>query len=104
MLLAIPALRVLRRASPGDPLVVAAQPRIGRLLEILGVAHRSVDFEALGLDALFELEPEDRRQWPARCADDLRRATRVIAWIGSREPTFVQRLTTKWTEEPPRSV
>ncbi|PYN32894.1 MAG: hypothetical protein DME01_20445 [Candidatus Rokuibacteriota bacterium] len=95
MLLAIPALRVLRRASPGDPLVVAAQPRIGRLLEILGVAHRSVDFEALGLDALFELEPEDRRrQWPARCADDLRRATRVIAWIGSREPTFVQRLTT----------
>ena len=55
---------------------------------------RSVDFEALGLDALFEpgsggSEPG----WPARCADELRRATRVVAWIGSREPHFVRRLT-----------
>jgi len=94
VLLAIPALRVLRRASPGDRLVLAAQPRIGRLLEMLGVVHRALDFEALGLDALFEPEPDDRRrEWPARCADDLRRARRVIAWIGSREPGFVERLT-----------
>jgi Glycosyltransferase family 9 (heptosyltransferase) len=95
VLLAIPALRVLRRASASDSLVLAAQPRIGRLLEILGIPHRSVDFEALGLDALFEVEPvERRRAWPARCADELRRATRVVAWIGSREPGFVDRLTT----------
>jgi heptosyltransferase III len=94
VLLAIPALRILERASPGDPLVLAAQPRLGRLLEILGIVHRSVDFETLGLDALFEREPDDGpRGWPARCADDLRRATRVIAWIGSREPGFVERLT-----------
>ena len=28
-----------------------------------------------------------------RCAEELRRATRVVAWIGSREPRFVERLT-----------
>jgi len=54
VLLAIPALRALRSGEPRDTLVVAAQPRIGRLLEILGVVDRSIDFEALGLDALFQ--------------------------------------------------
>ena len=94
MLLAIPALRALRRQRPDQPLIVAAQPRIGRLLEILSIADRSIDFERLGLDALFAAEsdtPDD--EWPARCAEDLRRATRVIAWVGSREPGFVRRLT-----------
>jgi heptosyltransferase III len=95
VLLAIPALRVLRHGSPSEPLVVGAQPRIGRLLEILGVADRSVDFEALGLDALFTDASGDRTgEWPPRCAEDLRRAGRVVAWIGSREPRFVERLTT----------
>jgi len=94
VLLAIPALRVLRRVSPGDPLVLAAQPRIGRLVELLGVVHRAVDFDALGLSALFEpASDERRREWPVRCADDLRRARRVIAWIGAGEPGFVERLT-----------
>jgi hypothetical protein len=95
VLLAIPALRALKHARPGDPLVVAAQPRIGRLLEVLGIADRSIDFEALGLDALFQDDDADRRDrgWPARCAEDLRRATRVVAWIGSREPCFAARLT-----------
>ncbi len=84
---------MLRQARPGDTLAVAAQPRIGRLLEILGVVDRSVDFESLGLDALFQDDPDGREgEWPARCADDLRRATRVIAWIGAREPRFVKRL------------
>ena len=93
MLLAIPALRALRSAQPRDTLVVAAQPRIGRLLEILGVVDRSVDFETLGLDALFQETLDNPiREWPARCADDLRRATRVVAWVGSREPRFVKRL------------
>jgi len=93
VLLAIPALRALRSALPRDTLVVAAQPRIGRLLEILGVVDRSVDFETLGLDALFQ-ETLDSAigEWPARCSDDLRRATRVVAWVGSREPRFVKRL------------
>ena len=93
MLLAIPALRVLRGEPPGHTLVLAAQPRISRLLEVLGVADRAVDFEGLGLDALFQDAPDGLDgQWPARCADDLRRAGRVIAWIGSREPRFVKRL------------
>jgi heptosyltransferase III len=93
VLLAIPALRALRSAQPRDTLVVAAQPRIGQLLEILGVVDRSVDFETLGLDALFQETLDNPiREWPARCADDLRRATRVVAWVGSREPRFVKRL------------
>lgn len=93
MLLAIPAFRVLRRSRPDHALVVAAQPRIGRLLEILGVADRSVDFETLGLDALFQDDSDEGDgEWPARCADDLRRATRVVAWVGSHEPRFVKRL------------
>ena len=57
---------------------------------------RSCDFEALGLAALFEVESagiDSERGWPARCAADLRCARRVVAWIGSREPTFVRRLT-----------
>jgi ADP-heptose:LPS heptosyltransferase len=57
---------------------------------------RSCDFETLGLAALFEVESagiDSERGWPARCAADLRCASRVVAWIGSREPTFVRRLT-----------
>jgi hypothetical protein len=93
VLLAIPALRVLRQARPGHALVVAAQSRVGRLLEILGVVDRSIDFETLGLDALFQDDSGGRDgEWPARCAEDLRRATRVVAWVGSREPRFVKRL------------
>ena len=94
MLLAIPALRVLGRSSARDTLALAAQARISRLLETLGVVDRAVDFESLGLDALFAAAPGGQaREWPARCAQDLRRATRVVAWIGAREPAFVERLT-----------
>ena len=95
MLLAIPALRALRRQAPGDELVIAAQPRIGRLLEALGVVDRSLDFERLGLDALFAPAPDGHeREWPARCADDLKRSARLVAWVGARDPGFVRRLTT----------
>jgi Glycosyltransferase family 9 (heptosyltransferase) len=76
-------------------LVLAAQPRIGSLVDTLAVVDRAVDFESLGLAALFEDEPEVGPEpgWPARCADDLRGASRLVAWIGSREPRFVRRLT-----------
>jgi len=94
VLLAIPALRALRQQRPGDEVVIAAQPRIGRLLQILGVVDRSIDFERLGLDSLFAAETAgSEREWPARCAEDLRCATRVVAWVGAREPGFVRRLT-----------
>ena len=95
MLLAIPALRVLRLRPPRDELVIAAQPRIGRLLDALGVVDRSVDFERLGLDALFAPDPcGGAREWPARCADELKRSRRLVAWVGARDPVFVRRLTT----------
>jgi ADP-heptose:LPS heptosyltransferase len=72
---------------------MAAQPRIGRLLEALRVVDRSVDFETLGLDALFApASEESEREWPARCGAELRRAAHVVAWIGSREPHFAKRL------------
>jgi Glycosyltransferase family 9 (heptosyltransferase) len=74
--------------------VIAAQPRIGRLLEVLGVVDRSVDFERLGLDELFTPESSGSElQWPARCADELTRSARLVAWVGARDPVFVRRLT-----------
>jgi len=95
VLLAVPALRALRRERPRDELVIAAQPRIGRLLEALGVVDRSVDFERLGLDALFASEASgSEHQWPARCADELKRSARLVAWVGARDPVFVRRLMT----------
>ncbi|HKQ67196.1 MAG TPA: glycosyltransferase family 9 protein [Methylomirabilota bacterium] len=101
MLLAIPALRALRRERPRDELVIAAQPRIGRLLEALGVVDRSVDFERLGLDALFASEASGSEgEWPARCADELKRSERLVAWVGARDPVFVRRLRTL----TPRSI
>jgi Glycosyltransferase family 9 (heptosyltransferase) len=55
---------------------------------------RSVDFEALGLAALFEIEPDAaERGWPARCAEELREAGHLVAWVGSRDPAFVRMLT-----------
>ena len=75
--------------------MIAVQPRIGRLLEALGVVDRSVDFERLGLDALFASETSgSEHQWPARCADELKRSVRLVAWVGARDPVFVRRLTT----------
>ena len=94
MLLAIPALRAIRQRWAEAPLTLAAQPRIGELLTTLGVVDRSVAFDGLGLDALFGPAADGGDcVWPARCADDLRRASRVVSWFGSRDADFVRRLT-----------
>ena len=82
VLLAIPALRALRGQRPDQPLVVAAQPRLGRLLTALGEVDRCVDFESLGLGALFMAEPAP----PAPPV--LARAGRVVCWFGARDPRF----------------
>ena len=81
VLLAVPALRALRARHPERPLVLAAQPRLGDLLAALGEVDRAVDFEALGLDALFTSPPG-----PPRLA--IARAGRVVCWFGSRDPGF----------------
>jgi heptosyltransferase-3 len=86
VLLAIPALRALRGGRPGDELVLAAQPRIGQLLAALSVINRPLDFDALGLDALFSSSAP---------ADPLRRLlgqARVVSWFGSRDAHFTERL------------
>ena len=86
VLLAIPALRALRNLHPGRPLVLAAQPRLGHLLASLGVIDRAVDFESLGLAALFTAEAGRVGR------SDLARAGRVVCWFGSRDPLFVANL------------
>src|SRR5439155_863567 len=86
VLLAVPALRFLKHRDPLEPLLLAAQPRIGELLAALGVVDRAIAFDALGLDRLFGSEP--REPVPL-----LRDATRVVSWFGARDPDFVRRLT-----------
>lgn len=84
MLLAVPALRALRRAEPRAPLALAAQARIGALLAALGLADRALTFDLLGLDALFT---PDRPAPPA-----LAEARRLVCWFGARDPLFARRL------------
>jgi hypothetical protein len=84
VLLAVPALRALRAAS-GAPVLLAAQPRVGALLEALAVVERHVAFDALGLDALFVDDTASRPRLPD--------AARVVCWFGARDAVFVRRLT-----------
>jgi ADP-heptose:LPS heptosyltransferase len=84
VLLAIPALRALR--AQGGTVVLAAQPRIGALLEALGVVDRHVAFDSLGLDTLFV---DDAGRSPR-----LPPLARLVCWFGARDPDFVRRLTT----------
>lgn len=84
VLLAVPALRALRAA--GGPLALAAQPRIGALLQALEVVERSVALDALGLDALFVDDPARAPRLPE--------VRRLVCWLGARDPVFIRRLTT----------
>jgi len=84
VLLAVPALRALR-ATGSAPLVLAAQPHIGALLETLGVVEGHVAFEALGLDALFVADRDRLPRLPA--------VERMVCWFGARDSIFVRRLT-----------
>jgi len=86
VLLAIPALRALRAGAPDDELVLAAQPRIGKLLAALGVVDRALAFDALGLHALFTAGA------PGEPLRDLVAGARVVSWFGSRDAGFADRL------------
>jgi ADP-heptose:LPS heptosyltransferase len=84
VLLAVPALRALG-ASAGAPVTLAAAPRLGELLAALGVVAEHVALDALGLDALFTPGPDRRPRLPE--------TSRLVCWLGARDPGFVQRLT-----------
>jgi ADP-heptose:LPS heptosyltransferase len=86
VLLAVPALRVLRGRHPEGPLVLAAQPHVGRLLAALGLVDEHRAFESLGLEALFVDDGAPPRV-PA-----VEAAGRVVCWFGSRDAVFVRRL------------
>src|SRR4249920_587285 len=83
VLLAVPALRALR-ATSAAPLVLAAQPQIGALLEALGVVDGHVAFDALGLDALFVDDADSLPRLPD--------VERVVSWFGALDPVFRRRL------------
>lgn len=84
VLLSIPALRMLR-GDVGE-VVLAAQGRIGRLLESLGVVDRHVAFDTLGLDVLFG---EDA---PPPRLHQLLAGAGIVSWFGSGDDGFKRRL------------
>jgi heptosyltransferase III len=86
VLLAVPALRALKSAHQGEPLVLGAQPRVGALMAALRIVDQAVPFDALRLDTLFV---EDDAATPS---DAVRRGQRVICWFGARDPVFTRRL------------
>jgi heptosyltransferase-3 len=86
VLLAIPALRMLRARHPDERLVLAAQAHLGRLLVELGEVDEARAFESLGLEALF-VEDSAPADLPT-----ISRAGRVVSWFGSRDSTFARRL------------
>ena len=83
VLLAIPALRALRAEC--SAVTLAAQPRLGALLQALGVIDAHVALDALGLDALFVDDPARGPRLPP--------LSRLVSWFGARDPSFVRRLT-----------
>jgi len=87
VLQAVPALRGLRAQTPGATLVLAGQPRLGRLLVALGVVDEARAFDGLGLEALFTDGPV-----PPALAAWLGGFARVVSWFGAREPTYRARL------------
>jgi Glycosyltransferase family 9 (heptosyltransferase) len=68
------------------PLSLAAQPRLGELVKVLGLVDRCVDFEGLGLAPLFVDDG------PARPLEAMKGVARVICWFGARDAVFTRQL------------
>lgn len=85
VLQAVPALRALRTAS--GRLAFAGQRHLARFLEGAGLADEALDFDALGLEALFASEPV-----PSEVRGRLARFDGVVSWFGSRAEPFPERL------------
>src|SRR5215470_11720303 len=81
VLQAVPALRAL--AALGHRLTFAGQPRLGELLQGLGVVPAWVSFDALGFQALFvDGLP------PASLRSRLGQFSRAVSWFGSRDACY----------------
>jgi len=85
VLQAVPALRAL--AALGHRLTFAGQPRLGELLQGLGVVPASVSFDGFGFEALFVDDPP-----PAPLRSRLARFRRAVSWFGAREACYRRRL------------
>jgi ADP-heptose:LPS heptosyltransferase len=84
-LLAVPALRALRRRFPGGRLTLAAHGPTARLLEIVGEVDRGVPFDHPSLGWLFD---------PSRRLDPDESPTAVVAWVNGPASDFLGRLRT----------
>jgi len=85
VLLAVPALRALRTAVAPEPVTLAAEPRLARLVHALREVEGALSLDALGVGALFANE-----EVPSASA--LSRVRRVASFLGARDPAFVARL------------
>src|SRR5215467_10745541 len=85
VLQAVPALRAL--AALGHRLTFAGQPRLGELLEGLGVVPASVSFDSFGFEALFVDDSP-----PAPLRSRFTRFRRAVSWFGSRDACYRRRL------------
>jgi len=84
VLQAVPALRALRSAGP---LTFAGQPRLGRLLHGARVVDAALDFDSLGLEALFTRDAD-----PVRLLARLAGFGRVVSWFGAHDEIYPDRL------------
>jgi hypothetical protein len=85
VLQAVPALLALRAGR--GPVALAAQPRLARLLAGLGACDEALDFDGLGLEALFVADAD-----PVRARARLGRYRRVVSWFGAGRDPYPARL------------
>ena len=85
VLQAVPAVSALERG--GHRLTFAGQPRLGELLQGMGLVLAATSFDAFGLEALFTEAP-----LPERLTTRLGRFARVVSWFGARAPGYAERL------------
>jgi heptosyltransferase III len=87
VLQAVPALRAL--TALGHRLTFAGQPRLGELLQGVGVVPACVSFDGFGFEALFVDGPP-----PAPLRSRLGRFPRAVSWFGSRDACYRRQLAT----------
>jgi heptosyltransferase III len=84
VLQAAPALRALRRRAT---LTFSGQPRLGRLLIVLGLVDTELPFDGAGFGALFTQDEP-----PPALVARLARFDRVVSWFGARDTVYADQL------------